>query len=578
MQLTATRRSAFRKKLEPILDRIILGSVRSGGTPRTVARPHHAFRCRAAVLFSAHIVSTGVVHCRVGNVGNGSVSSQKVNGPNREPANSVRDFELLDDLKKLVEQRTDPAALLRRDLELLDDLKRHVQQKEKTGRLLRRNFQLLDDLNRLVEQRTNTAPEKPLAAPLRNSSSEETRVPRARATELRTVPLPATHGRHPDENLPGPTPSDQKRITARGYENDDQPAETRPAQVQSSLKSNVGQNFQPLPAGLHFLRQRRRPTQVTKLERRRLGMLAYATLALISAGGISFAAVQLLSSRPPNVTLEESRTTGIGGTIPTIKQPVAIVLPRLRLSNVKEVEGKPVLLGIRIESPHPDSFILIRGLPSGSFITRGSRVGTDGWRVPLQELAYAMLSPPPNFAGTMTLSVDLKNDDEAVADSDVQRFTWSSAQKDQASAQRADASKNMRVASVEHAEPVRSTGNVRTSEITTGAQSVNEAERPRGTGEPARLIPQSSIASLLSRGNAALEIGDIAAARLLLQRPAEAGEVKAAIALASTYDPAFLRRLRTIGAQSDIAAARRWYERAAELGSIEAMQRLKELR
>jgi hypothetical protein len=525
-------------------------------------------------LFVSHIVSTGVAHCRGGNVGNGSVSSQKVNGTNREAAsaNSVRDFELLDDLKKLVEQRTDPALLLRRDLELLDDLKRHVEQKEKTGRLLRRNFELFDDLNRLVEQRTNTAPEKHLASPLRNSNSEETHVPRARATVLRTVPLAATHGRDRDENLPGPTPFNQERITAGGY------AKPRLAQMRASLQSNVRQNFQPLPAGLHFLRQRREPTQVAKLERGHLRMWGYATLALISAGGVSFAAVQLLSSRPPNVTLEESRTTGIGGTIPTINQPVAIVLPRLRLSDVNEIEGKPVVLGIRIESARPDSFILIRGLPSGSFITKGSRIGKDGWRVPFQELAYAMLTPPPNFVGTMTLSVDLKNDDEVVTDSNVQRFTWSSAEKEQAPAQRADTNTNMRVASVELGEPVRSTGSARTTEITTAARSVNEPERPRGTGEPARLIPQSAIASLLSRANAALDIGDISAARLLLQRAAEAGVIKAAMSLASTYDPAVLRKLRTVGAQPNLDEARRWYEKAAELGSTEAIHRLKELR
>jgi hypothetical protein len=501
------------------------------------------------------------------------VSSQKVNGTTRAPAsaNPVRNFELFDDLKKLVEQRTDRAALLRRDFELLDDLKRRVDQKEKTARLLRRNLELLDDLNRLVEQRTdtapntapNSAPEKRLLAALPNSNSEGTRAPRAPATDLRTVPLPATRGRHPDE-MPGPKPSDQERITARDS------AEPRQTRIQ--------QNFQPLPAGLHFLRQRREPTQLTKLERRQLGMLGYATLALISAGGISYAAMQLVSSRPSNVTLEESRSTGIGGTTPTINQPVAIVLPRLRLSDVNEFEGKPALLGIRIESARPDSFILIRGLPSGSFITKGSRIGKDGWRVPLQELAHAMLSPPSNFVGTMTVSVDLKNDDEVVADSDVQRFTWSPADKEQAPAQHADATKKMRLASVEHGEPVRSSENVRTAQITTAARSVSEPQRPRGTGEPARQIPQSAIASLLSRAHAALENGDITAARLLLQRAADAGELKAAMSLASTYDPAVLRKLRTVGALPDLGEARRWYEKAAELGSTEAIHRLKELR
>ena len=205
------------------------------------------------------------------------------------------------------------------------------------------------------------------------------------------------------------------------------------------------------------------------LERRGLAVLGYATLALISAGGISFAAVQLLSSRSPDIKSEESRTTGIGGTIPAINQPVAMVLPRLRLNKVNEVEGKPVFLGISIESPRPDSFILIRGLPPGSSITKGSRVGTDGWRVPLQELAYAMLSPPQNFVGTMALSVDLKNGDDAVADSNVQQLNWSSAEAEPAPAQRADASKNPRVSSLQDELPVRSSGNAGTVQLPTAA-------------------------------------------------------------------------------------------------------------
>jgi len=478
------------------------------------------------------------------------MSSQKVNGTNREPesGNSPlprRDFELLDDLKRLVDQRTNAAALLRRDLKLLDDLKR------------------------LVEQKTNAAPAHNKAAPLRNLRFDEASVSRPRVISLWPDPRPLTHGPHADENLARPAPSDQERIEATTQENDDA--------CRSRLQSNVAEDVKPLPAGLHFLRQRPERTEVTTSGGRgRLGVLGYATLALIAAGGISFGALQLLSWRPlPNIRSEESRTTGIGGTIPAINRPVAIVLPRLWLSEVNEVEGKPVSLGISVQSPRPDSSIVIRGLPSGSFITKGSRLGRDGWRVPLQELTYAMLSPPENFAGTMTLSVDLKDGDDAVADSNVQRITWSYAETKQEPTQRANTDTNPRVASLEHEEPAKLSGNAGTVQFT-AAQSVGGPGRPGA--EPARPIPQRSIASLLSRANSALEIGDIVAARLLLQGAAEAGEVKAAMTLASTYDPATLRRLRTVGVQPDLAAARRWYERAAELGSIEAIERLKELR
>ena len=46
------------------------------------------------------------------------------------------------------------------------------------------------------------------------------------------------------------------------------------------------------------------------------------------------------------------------------------------------------------------------------------------------------------------------------------------------------------------------------------------------------------------------------------------------MALGTTFDPAVLQRLGTIGAAADLARARKWYERAAELGSSTASQQL----
>jgi len=450
---------------------------------------------------------------------------------------------------------------------------------------LQRDFELLDDLKRLVEQRTNIPGENRRAAPPRNQSFDGTPEPRPVAINSWTSQVPLTREPHPGEFLL-PIPSPQKRIRATDQENNDNSVGAGLTHVQSRLQSSLGEGAEPLPAGLQkFLRQRPEPTQERRLnilDRRGLAMLGYTTLALISAGGISLAAVQLLSSRSTNIKSEESRTTGVGNTIPAITQPVAIVQPRLRLSRMNEVEGKPVFLGISIENPRAGSFIQIRGLPPDSLISKGSRVGSDSWRVPLQELANAMLNPPQNFVGTIALSVDLKNSDDVVDDSDVQRLSWSAADIKPASAPRADTHKNPRVSSLEGELPVGSYGNAGTvqlpAQLPAATRSVDEPQRPRATAQPARVISPSSIENLLSRANRALEMGDIAAARLLLQRAAEAGEVKAAMSLASTYDPAVLRRLRTLGAQPDLAAARRWYEKAAELGGIEATKRLRELR
>jgi tetratricopeptide (TPR) repeat protein len=97
------------------------------------------------------------------------------------------------------------------------------------------------------------------------------------------------------------------------------------------------------------------------------------------------------------------------------------------------------------------------------------------------------------------------------------------------------------------------------------------------TQNPARLIDKEELANLLKRGRYLLSIGDIAPARLLLERAADANEANAAFDLAGTYDPAVLARSHALGVAPDLAMARMWYEKALNLGHSEAQQRLAQL-
>jgi TPR repeat protein len=82
------------------------------------------------------------------------------------------------------------------------------------------------------------------------------------------------------------------------------------------------------------------------------------------------------------------------------------------------------------------------------------------------------------------------------------------------------------------------------------------------------------IAIMIKRAKDLLGNGDVAAARLLLRRAAEAGSAEGAFTLGATFDPVSLQRLGAIGAVPDLAKARQWYQRAAELGSNAASQQL----
>jgi hypothetical protein len=89
-----------------------------------------------------------------------------------------------------------------------------------------------------------------------------------------------------------------------------------------------------------------------------------------------------------------------------------------------------------------------------------------------------------------------------------------------------------------------------------------------------RVLDAGEVERLIKRGEDYLAQGDLAAARLVLARAAEARDPRATYSLAATYDPAVHKQLHVVGLKSDIMQARAWYEKAAEYGSAEASRRL----
>ena len=90
-------------------------------------------------------------------------------------------------------------------------------------------------------------------------------------------------------------------------------------------------------------------------------------------------------------------------------------------------------------------------------------------------------------------------------------------------------------------------------------------------------LAPDEIATLVKRGKAFITDGDVVAARLLLQRAAEAGSAEAAFALGASFDPLIIKQARAIGVQADAAQARHWYQTAATLGSDLASKQLANL-
>jgi hypothetical protein len=94
---------------------------------------------------------------------------------------------------------------------------------------------------------------------------------------------------------------------------------------------------------------------------------------------------------------------------------------------------------------------------------------------------------------------------------------------------------------------------------------------------PSKTLDAETLAALMTRAKGLLALGDIAAARLLLERAANAQDATAAFLLAQTYDPAVLGVRDTRSITPDPVMARDWYRKAASFGSADAQQRLTQL-
>jgi len=105
---------------------------------------------------------------------------------------------------------------------------------------------------------------------------------------------------------------------------------------------------------------------------------------------------------------------------------------------------------------------------------------------------------------------------------------------------------------------------------------------PAATPAPAEVAKPPAaddpeVLAMVQRGKALMTSGDIASARLLLRRAADAGNAEAALALGATFDPLIIRQLGVIGMTPDPAQAKHWYRRAADLGSASAPGQLAKL-
>jgi hypothetical protein len=107
----------------------------------------------------------------------------------------------------------------------------------------------------------------------------------------------------------------------------------------------------------------------------------------------------------------------------------------------------------------------------------------------------------------------------------------------------------------------------RTSESRTTED--NSSTVPLAPVSEALLLSEQDIKALIDRGRRFFKAGDVAAARLVFSRAANAGDATAAIEMGMTYDLAALQNLGVRGLTANLEKAQSWYDRASKLRSSE---------
>jgi DnaJ-domain-containing protein 1 len=94
--------------------------------------------------------------------------------------------------------------------------------------------------------------------------------------------------------------------------------------------------------------------------------------------------------------------------------------------------------------------------------------------------------------------------------------------------------------------------------------------------QPAQPVPEAQREQALrlhAKGMEQIARGNVSAARMFFALAAKAGSTRSMRALAGTYDPLQLSKLKVLGMQPDIDAAQKWYQRADDLDGPASTER-----
>jgi hypothetical protein len=186
-----------------------------------------------------------------------------------------------------------------------------------------------------------------------------------------------------------------------------------------------------------------------------------------------------------------------------------------------------------------NSFIRIRGLPPAAALSDGYSIAPGAWAVPLVALPTLSIILPAGPQSESRVTITL--------------------------------------VSVEGQILAETTMVLTVSPPAPDSTSLGQAFRPGAAPLPQSSSERERVLWLHAKGIEQLERGNVFAARKFFERAVEGGLAQSAVALAGTYDPDELAKMKVVGLQPNVEEARKWYEKARELGAFEAAEHLRRL-
>jgi hypothetical protein len=237
--------------------------------------------------------------------------------------------------------------------------------------------------------------------------------------------------------------------------------------------------------------------------------------------------------------------------------------------------GEAAPLGVSIRDLGDGGLVVVRGLANGAKLSAGKRMSVNDWWLSALDLETAVIQPPPRFVGVMDVNVELRLPNTVLSDLRTLRFEWQPVAGPPAKAAKVHETKNPVAGNPEGKVPEGTIPGRKVQEAAWASQTTitevtttqTMAPVTNVTGQLSHHLIPDDIAALMRRGEDLMASGDFAAARLVLERAAEAGDARAALTLAQIYDPMMPERHQTHGFSSDATIASYWYQKARELGS-----------